>query len=173
VITHPKEDPMPVITPPTLEVRAPRPYAAMRSSVTMSEIPTVLPPTSDDVRAWLRNQGEEPTGPELWRYLVIDMAAKLTVEVGFPVSRVLKADAHFVTGELPGGTYAVTRYHGHPAGLMQATGEFLAWGEANDIQWDHHQEGAADAWRSRIEWYLNAELPDMSTWDTELAFLTR
>ena len=31
----------------------------------------------------------------------------------------------------------------------------------------------AEAWRARIEWYLNADQPDMSTWDTELAFLTR
>ena len=164
---------MPVISTPRLEPRPPRPYAAIRASVTMAEIPTVLPPLTGEVLAWLSARGERPDGPELWRYLVIDMAAKLTIEVGFPVARPLAGDGRIVTGTLPGGTYAVTSFHGHPQGLMQATGEFLQWGEGAGVTWDKHEEGAGEAWRSRLEWYLNSDQPDMNTWDTELAFLTR
>lgn len=164
---------MPVIPPPRLELRPPRPYAAIRASVAMSEIPALLPPLSGEVLAWLAAHGEAPDGPEMWRYLVIDMAAKLTVEVGFPVAKVLPGDDRVVTGLLPGGTYAVTSFHGHPQGLMRATGELLQWADTAGVTWDKHAEGPAEAWRSRIEWYLNAEFPDMDNWDTELAFLTR
>ncbi|KQV97526.1 GyrI-like domain-containing protein [Rhizobacter sp. Root1221] len=164
---------MPVISPPRLEQRPPRPYAAIRASVAMSEIPALLPPLSGEVLAWLAAHGEAPDGPEMWRYLVIDMAAKLTIEVGFPVAKVLPGDDRVVTGSLPGGTYAVTSFHGHPQGLMRATAEFLQWADAAGVTWDKHAEGQGEAWRSRIEWYLNAEFPDMDSWDTELAFLTR
>ena len=163
------------ISPPRREVRAPQPYVAIRSDVTMAQLSTHLPPLSPELLRWMTARGLAPSGPVFWRYLVIDMDALLTVEVGFPVAQPATGDDRVTAGILPGGTYVVTRHHGHPAGLEQATGELLAWGEREAVDWDRHPEGAGEAWRSRIEWYLNDGDDDvpMADWDTELAFLTR
>ena len=164
---------MPVISLPRLEQRPARPCVAIRSNVTMAELATVLPPQTPELLAWLATRGQVPAGPAFWRYLVVDMAATLTIDVGFPVATALAGDARVAAGTLPGGTYAVTLYKGHPNGLAQATGDLLKWAAGAGIDWDMHVEGAAEIWRSRIEWYLHADGPDMTAWETELAFLTR
>lgn len=161
------------ITPPRRELRPPQPYVALRAEVAMADVPTALPPLSPALHAWMDGRGLAPSGPAFWRYLAIDMPRRLVVEVGFPVARPVAGDDRVVAGELPGGPYVVTRYRGHPAGLEQATGELLAWGEAEGVEWDRHPDGAADAWRSRIEWYLNDDDEPMDDWVTELAFLAR
>lgn len=157
---------------PRMEQRSAQPYAGIRVSVTPSEMPTALPPLTAEVVTWLTARGVSPGGPEFWRYLVIDMSARLTVEVGFPVPQVLKGDGRVVTGALPGGSYAVTTYHGNPHGLTQATADLLRWAEGAGVTWDKHPEGTGEAWESRIEWYQSLEEPDRDAWDTELAFLT-
>lgn len=159
-------------SPPRIEERPARPYVAIRASVTMAEIADALPPLTAEVLAWLKARGVSPDGPELWRYLTIDMAGELTIDVGFPVAEPLDGDDRVLSGELPGGPYAVALFHGHPDGLMQATADLLRWGEETGVTWDTHPDGPGEAWGSRIEWYLNSEEPDLDAWDTELAFLT-
>ena len=159
------------MSPPRIEQRPARPYAAIRVSAVPTELPTVLPPLTGEVLAWLTARGVAPDGPELWRYLVIDMSARLTVEVGFPVPEVLKSDGRVVTGTLPGGAYVVTTFHGHPRGLTQATADLLQWAEDTGVRWDKRPEDGGEAWGARIEWYLTADEPDPDAWDTELAFL--
>lgn len=160
------------ISPPRIDVRPARPYAAIRISVVPSEIVAAVPPLTEEVLAWLTARGVAPDGPEFWRYLVVDMSARLTLEVGFPVAQVLKGDGRVITGELPGGSYAVTTFHGHPHGLTRATSDLLSWGEDAGVAWDKRPDGAGEAWEGRIEWYLTSDQPDLATWDTELAFLT-
>ena len=159
-------------SPPRLEQRPARPYAAIRARVTMSEIADTLPPLTGEVLTWLQARGVSPDGPELWRYLIIDMDEELTIDVGFAVPTILDADDRVVTGELPGGTYAVAGFHGHPDGLLQATAELRRWAEESGVTWDMHRDGPREVWASRIEWYLNPEETHLDDWDTELAFLT-
>jgi effector-binding domain-containing protein len=161
------------ITTPRLEVRAARPCVVIRNHVTMAQLPTDLPPQSPELRRWLAARGIEPSGPAFWRYPLIDMEATMTVDVGFPIATAIQGDARVLADTIAAGTYLVATHHGHPQGLMRATGELLAWADTHGITWDKHPEGRGEAWRSRIEWYLNDELDDMSAWDTELAFLTR
>ena len=168
----PMKPPGPSMSLPRIEQRSAQPYAGIRVSVTPSEMAAELPPLTDEVVTWLTARGVSPSGPEFWRYLVIDMAARLTIEVGFPVPQVLKGDGRVVAGELPGGSYAVTTVHGPPRGLTQATADLLQWAEGAGVTWDKRPEGAGEAWGSRIEWYRTAEQPDLDAWDTELAFLT-
>ncbi len=51
-----------------------------------------------------------------------------------------------------------------------ARADLLSWAEGRGIKW--HMNGPR--WGGRVEWYLSdpAKEPDMSTWKTELAFLT-
>ena len=156
---------------PRIEQRPARPYVAIRTSVAMAEIAHALPPLTAEVRAWLTDRGVCPDGPELWRYLIIDMSGELTIDVGFPVAHALDGDDRVLSDELPGGAYAVATFHGHPDGLMHATGDLLRWGDEHGVTWDKRPEGQGEAWRSRVEWYLSSEEPDLDAWETELAFL--
>lgn len=159
-------------SPPRIDHRPARPYVAIRTSVTMTEIADALPPLTAEVLTWIHSRGVSPDGPELWRYLTIDMAGELTVDVGFPVAEALDGDDRVISGELLGGPYAVATFHGHPEGLLRATADLLRWGDEAGVTWDKRPEAAGEAWASRIEWYLTSEEPDLDAWDTELTFLT-
>ena len=161
---------MSVIMEPQIQRRPAQPYAAIRASLAPADLASVLPPLTDEVLTWLAAHGSAPVGPEFWRYLVIDMSAQLTVEVGFPVAEPLEGDDRVVTGWLPGGAYAVTAYHGDPQGITQATSDLLQWAQETGVAWDKRPHGAGEAWASRIEWYLNSGEPDPAAWETELAF---
>jgi len=136
----------------------------------MQEIARKLPPLSGELLRWMAERKLEPTGPSLWRYLLIDMERELEIDVAFPVRALPNGDERVTTDVLPAGTYATTLYVGHPKGLMRATGELLSWAEAKGIQWKMDGE----RWGGRVEWYLSdpAIEPDMAKWKTELAFLT-
>src|SRR6218665_3866815 len=162
-----------VISTPHLEVRPARPCVVIRNHVTMAQLPTDLPPQSPELVQWLTARGLQPAGPAFWRYPLIDMEGTMTVDVGFPVAAAVTGDGRVLADTITAGTYLVATHHGHPQGLMQATCDLLTWAEANGIVWDKHAEGRGEAWRSRIEWYLNDDGDDLSDWDTELAFLTR
>lgn len=108
---------MPSTDPQVVEQNA-QPYAAIARRVTMAEMGEVLPPLNGRVAAWLSAQGAAPTGPPFWRYRVIDMAATLLVDVGFPTANLLAA--------------------GHPDSLMQATADLLAWAGDEGLEFDHH-----------------------------------
>ena len=159
------------ISEPKLEYRKAQAYAAIRSQVAMDQIAGTLPPLNREVNQWLKARGLRPSGPPFWRYLLIDMARKLEIDVAFPVAALPGGDARVTADVLPAGIYATTTYVGHPMGLQQATADLLAWAEEKGIEW--RMDG--ERWSGRVEWYLSdpAEEPDMSKWKTELAFLTR
>ena len=74
----------------------------------------------------LASKGVKPAGAPLWRYLVIDMAAKLEIDVGVPVATTLTDDNRITADPLPAGRYATLIYTGPYEGLMQATADLLA-----------------------------------------------
>lgn len=159
-----------LITPPRIEHRAARHCAVIRSEVTMAQLATELPPLGEEVLGVLSRQGVVPTGPWFWRYRVIDMEGLLVVDVGLPIEAAFAPEGRVRPDTLPAGNYLIARYRGHPSGLIEATAEFLAWGDAHRVAWARQAHGSGEAWRARIEWYLE-EPADMSQWETELAFL--
>jgi len=109
----------------------------------------------------------------LWRYRVIDMAAKLEIDVAVPVAAAVIGDNRIVADILPAGRYAILIYSGPYEGLMQATADLLAWAEKRGIVWDKQPAGPkGEAWRARVENYLTdpTKEPDAAKWETELAF---
>ena len=114
----------------------------------------------------------QPAGPPLWKYNVIDMAGELEIEAGVAVAARVEGDDRVSGGMLPGGRYAVVRYHGHPDGLEQATGDLLQLGRRTGPVVRHDRVEGEERWAARLEEYLDdpAEKPDMSEWDTDLAF---
>jgi len=156
---------------PTIEIRMDQPYAAIPVSVSMDELGSVVPPLTGRVFDWLAAQGIAPTGPVFWRYIVVDMEAKLELESGVPVASLVEGDGEIRTGLLPAGRYATVVHTGHPDTLLTATGDLLQWAAERDLEWD----ADGNRWGCRLEEYLSDpdEVPDMSEWQTRLAFRLR
>jgi effector-binding domain-containing protein len=156
---------------PEIVTRAEQPYVAIRAWVSMAEL-GALGVRTGEVFAWLGARGLTPAGPPFFRYDVIDMARKLEVETGVPVAAAVDGDGEMISGVLPAGRYATVTHVGHPSELVGATGALLDWGASQDLAWDMSRDGDAERWGARLEFYLTdpAEEPDMSKWETQLAF---
>jgi effector-binding domain-containing protein len=117
-----------MITEPKIEHRNAQPYMGIRAQVTMQELGKVLPPLWGEVYGWLASKGLKPIGAPLWRYRVIDMAAKLEIDVAVPVAGATTGDNRIIADILPAGLYATLIYTGPYEGLMQATADLFGLG---------------------------------------------
>ncbi len=110
--------------------------------------------------------------PPFFRYNVIDMERQLEMEAGVPVQAAIDGDDQVIAGVIPAGRYATVTYIGHPENLVTATGELLDWAAQRGLQWDMTVGDDGEHWGARLENYLTdpAEQPDMTKWETELAF---
>lgn len=156
---------------PTIETRTDQPYAAIPVTVSMEELGSVVPPLTRQVFDWLAARGVAPTGPPFWRYVAIDMDAELELETGVSIASPVEGGEQIQAGVLPGGRYATVVHTGHPDTLLTATRDLLDWAEERGLEWDSD----GDRWGCRLEEYLSdpADVPDMSKWQTRLAFRLR
>lgn len=159
-------------TEPRIVQRTTQPYVAISAKVTMGEIGTTVPPLSDELFGWLGAHGIEPGGPAFWRYTVIDMSSYLQIEAGEPTAEPVEGDGRVHSGVLPAGEYATLRHIGPPHTLIDATGRLLEWADAQGLRWDVSASPEGERWGCRLEIYHTnpQEQPDMSKWETELAF---
>lgn len=148
-----------------------QPYVAITGDVTMDTIPAIAD-RFDEVFGWLAEQGVQAAGPPFFRYRVIDMDRRLVMEAGAPTATALGGEGEIRPGVLPAGRYVTTTYVGHPADLVQVTGDLLAWAEAHGLRFDVQPGEQGEVWGARLEWMeTNPEdEPDMSRWQTRLAF---
>jgi effector-binding domain-containing protein len=151
--------------------RAAQPYVAVRRTVTMQTFPEIadrLP----GLFGWLAERGIAPAGPPFFRYLVIDMERELDVEAGIPVAAPVDGDGEVLAGVLPAGRYAAATHVGHPNELVAVTGAFLGEAAAQGLTWDATETERGTRWGCRLELLLTdpAEQPDMTKWETKLAF---
>jgi effector-binding domain-containing protein len=156
---------------PTIETRIDQPYVAIPVSVRMEKLGTVVPPLMDRVYEWLEAHHIAPAGPPFWRYVVVDMDAELELETGVPVATPIDGNGEVLHSVLPGGRYATVTHTGHPDTLVTATGDLLQWAADRGLEWD----ADGNRWGCRLEEYLSdpADAPDMSQWETRLAFRLR
>jgi effector-binding domain-containing protein len=156
---------------PEIVTRAEQPYVAIRARVTMSELPG-LADRLGEVFGWLGARGIAPAGAPFFRYDVIDMARELEVEAGVPVAAAVEGDGPVSSGVLPAGRYAALIHVGPYDGLVEATRTLLDWAAGQGLTWDMQPGEAGDRWGSRLEIYLTdpSQEPDVSKWETQLAF---
>ncbi|HTT92419.1 MAG TPA: GyrI-like domain-containing protein [Acidimicrobiales bacterium] len=154
-------------TTPEIVTRPEQPYVALRTRVPMARLPE-LGARFPEVFAWVGAHGLAPAGAPFFKYNVIEMEAELEMEAGVPVAAVVEGDNGIVAGVLPAGRYATVTYVGHPQDLVTPTGELLDWGAAQGLKWD----ADGDRWGCRLEIFLTdpGQQPDMSKWETQLAF---
>jgi effector-binding domain-containing protein len=160
-----------MITGPTLEDRKEVHYMGIRTQVTMQELGAgVIPQLHSEVNAWLAKQGVSPSGAPFIRYLVINMAEKLDIELGWPVASSLPGEGRIQPGVLPAGRYASLIYTGIMNGIP-ANKVLLDWGAEQGLVWDTYASDHGDGFSARYESFLTdpADEPDPAKWETEVA----
>jgi hypothetical protein len=70
---------------PQIQARAALRYAAIPMTVTMGSISDAVDQAFPELFGWLAGNGLAASGPPFIRYLVIDMAAEMEIELGVPV----------------------------------------------------------------------------------------
>lgn len=156
---------------PEIVERAEQPYAAVRGTVTLEtfgEIADRLP----ELIGSLLQRGVELAGAPFFRYTLIDMQAQLEVEAGVPIAAVLPGDGDMFGDVLPAGRYVSLTHVGHPDELLEVTGRLREWAAEQGLTWDMTDTDQGERWGCRLEILKtdpNVE-PDLSKWETELAF---
>ena len=158
---------------PQIQARAAQHYAAIPATVAMDGISAAVDDAFPELFGWLAGRGIAPAGPPLIRYLVIDMAGELHIELGVPVAAPVTASGRIQPGVLPEGRYAVLRHTGPYDGLVASNAALLHWAQEKGIQFDTWDTPQGAAWRCRAEHYLTnpAEEPDPAKLETDVAFL--
>jgi effector-binding domain-containing protein len=156
---------------PEIVTRAEQPYVAIRAHVTMAELGG-LGARLGEVFGWLDTRGLAPAGAPFFRYNVIDMERELEVDAAVPVAAAVDGDGQVVADLLPAGRYATVTHVGHPSELFGATGALLDWAAEQGLRWDVSAGDRGERWGCRLEIYLTdpSQEPDMSKWQTQLAF---
>jgi effector-binding domain-containing protein len=160
---------------PQIQARAAQPYAAIRRTVTMDGISGAVDEAFPELFRWLAGNGIAPGGPPFIRYLVIDMAAELEIELAVPVGAPVAGSGRVRPGVLPEGTYAVLRHTGPYDGLIASNAALQRWAREHGVEFDTWDTARGPAWRSRAEHYLTdpSREPDPAKWEVDVAYLTR
>ena len=121
---------------PQIQARAAQPYAAIRRTVTMDGISGAVDEAFPELFGWLAGNGIAPGGPPFIRYLVIDMAAELEIELAVPVGAPVAGSGRVRPGVLPEGRYAVLRHTGPYDGLIASNAALQRWAREHGVEFD-------------------------------------
>lgn len=159
-------------TEPKIEHRGEQDCVGIRTQVSMDELGGgIIPQLHDEVITWLKAQGEEPSGPPILRYYVINMPGRLDIEMAWPVAKPLAGNGRIQATVLPPGQYGFVLYTGDYSGLMEANRVLVDWAKEQSVEWDAWDDSEGHAFRCRYENYITdpAEEPDPNKWETEVA----
>jgi effector-binding domain-containing protein len=158
---------------PQIQARPAQHYAAIPATVTMEGISGAVDDAFPALFGWLAGQGIAPSGPPFIRYLVIDMAAELDIELAAPVAAPVRGSGQVRPGILPPGRYAVLRHAGSYDGLVAGHAALQEWAREHGTALDSRDTARGTAWGCRAEHYLtdpSAE-PDPAKWEVDIAYL--
>ena len=160
---------------PQIQARAAQHYAAIPATAAMDGISAAVDDAFPELFGWLAAHGIAPAGPPLIRYLVIDMAGKMQIELGVPVAAPVTAGGRVQPGSLPEGRYLVFRHTGPYDGLIASNAALQRWAREHQVELDTWDTAEGSAWRGRAEHYLTdpAQEPDPAKFETDVAFLIR
>ena len=134
---------------PRIVARAAQPYVAVTERVTLDQFPGAIDRGFAEVFGWLAaHDGVPPAAAPLIRYVEVDMAASLLVDLAVPVEDAPPPDERVHAGLLPAGDYVTLLFRGHYDGLVAANAAVQQWGEQHGVRWA--MDGPI-AWRARIE----------------------
>jgi effector-binding domain-containing protein len=156
-----------------IELRTARPYAGIRVRVTMDGLSGAVDEAFPELFGWLAAQDIAAAGAPFIRYLVIDMAAELQIELAVPVSVDISGSERIQPGVLPAGRYVTLRHTGPYDGLVASNAALQQWAQQQGITFDSWDTPAGSVWRGRAEHYLTnpAAEPDPAKWEVDVAYL--
>lgn len=159
--------------PVRIELRTARPYAGIRVRVTMDGISGAVDEAFPELFGWLAAQDIAAAGPPFIRYLVIDMAAELQIELAVPVAVDISGSERIQPGVLPAGRYVTLRHTGPYDGLVASNAALQQWARQQEFTFDSWDTPAGSVWRGRAEHYLTnpAAEPDPAKWEVDVAYL--
>lgn len=159
-----------MFTKPKIDERKDQHYVGIRTQTPTSSFPTIIPQLIGEVFGWLGKHGIAPAGAAFMRYHVINMSADMDVEIGVPVASAVSGDDRVKAGVIPAGRYASLVYTGVQNGY-EGNKQLIEWAKDNGINWDRWDDANGDAFRSRVEYFIDgpAEDPDSGKWKTEVA----
>jgi len=162
-----------MLSTPKTEQRSERHYVAIRSTVHMNDIPTVLPPLIPEVHAWLKKNNITPDGPPFFQYLKMDSNNRLLTEVGFPVKGPATGDDRVIAGSFPAGLYATLTYTGHYMGLREANMTLDKWVKDSGLKERHRVSPDGSETGTRTESYMTDpdREPNPDKWRTDVSVL--
>ena len=159
---------------PQVQARAEQHYAGIPATVAMDGLSAAVDSAIPELFGWLASQGIAPSGAPFIRYLVIDMAGEMQIEMGVPVAAPVTASGRVQPGSLPEGRYLVLRHTGPYDGLIASNAALQRWAHEHQVEFDTWDTAEGSAWRGRAEHYLTnpAAEPDPAKWETDVAYLT-
>jgi effector-binding domain-containing protein len=164
---------MPNLSTPVVEYHEEQPYLAIRLTINMQEIPTLVPPLIGEVANWLEQHHVPQEGPPFFRYLSCTQNGRITVEAGIPVNKVLEGNGRIQAGSFPAGDYLKVTHLGDYSNLREAHMFLESWANRNGLTLDDASHPDGVEWGSRTEIYVNdCELePDPEKWQTDITLL--
>ena len=161
---HPRRSAM--SSKPSFVNRPEQPYAAIRLSLEMVQVPQLAPPLIGEIIAWVAEHGQQ-AGPVFFNYTKMD-GSRMDMEVGVPTTAMLAADERVTTGTLPAGRYAVAIHTGPYDQLRAAHEKLHEWLAQQNLP----PQGMNGGRSTLLEIYHSdpAEEPDPHQWVTEIAF---
>lgn len=160
---------------PQIQERPAQHYAAIPVTVTMDSLAAAIDEGFPQLFGWLAGQGLAPAGPPFVRYLIIDMAGELRIDLAVPVAAPVTASGRVQPGTLPAGRYVVLRHTGHYDGLVASNAALQRWAGECGIAFDTEDTADGLVWCGRAEHYLTdpRQEPDPAKWETDVAYLIR
>jgi effector-binding domain-containing protein len=159
---------------PKIQVRAAQHYAGIGMIVTIDALSDAVDEAFPEPFGWLAGNGIAVSGPPFIRYLVIDMAAELEIELAVPTGAPVAASGRIRPDVLPEGRYAVIRHAGPYDGLIVSNAALQKWAREHGVKFDTQDTAKGEAWRRRAEHYLTdpSKEPDPAKWEVDIAYLT-
>jgi effector-binding domain-containing protein len=156
-----------------IQRRDEQPYLGIRERVAMDGIAAAVDRAIPELFGWLGEHGVVPAAVPFIRYLVIDMAAGLELEIGVPAVAQAGDDGRIRPGVLPAGRYVVLRHVGPYDGLLASNAELQDWAQRQGVTLEGQETPQGTAFRSRVEHYLTnpAEEPDPAKSEVDVAYL--
>ena len=151
-----------------------QPYLAIRSTVAIGQLDTIIGPQLDEVMSWLTENGLNSVGAPLIRYhicpAIADSHAIAEVSIGWPISKLVNAPCSMEFAALPSGNYACLTFTGVENGIA-GNEQLVSWARSHNQLFDSWLVPDGEGFSGRVEYMLDGpeDDPDPSTWRTEVA----
>ncbi|MDE0660289.1 MAG: GyrI-like domain-containing protein [Gammaproteobacteria bacterium] len=134
-----------------------RTIAAVRARLAMADIPAKIFPLMDRVWAFIRNNGIEGFGHNIWLY-GMPSGGEVDVEIGVQVPEAFEASDDIVCSHTPAGKAARAIHRGDYAELPRVNQALVSWCHENGQTlagrcWEIYGDWAEDPAKRRTEVY--------------------